>query len=83
MNDVKREALELVDRLPDDCTWADVAYQVFVVAEVKKGLEEIEAGLGISHEEMKKEMEEWRSSYGRRMPEPISDTSMPTLPATP
>ncbi|HEY5838493.1 MAG: hypothetical protein WAM70_06845 [Pyrinomonadaceae bacterium] len=41
---IKEEARRLVDSLPDDSTWEDLMYQIYVREAVEKGLADAEAG---------------------------------------
>jgi hypothetical protein len=51
---VNDEARRLVDSLPDDTTWSDVMYEIYVRQELEKGVADIEAGRFKDHEEVKK-----------------------------
>jgi hypothetical protein len=41
---IKEEARRLVDSLPDDSTWEDLMYQIYVREAVEKGLDDAQAG---------------------------------------
>jgi hypothetical protein len=41
---VKVEAHELVDRLPEDATWEDLQYQIYVRQAIEAGLRDSRAG---------------------------------------
>ena len=41
---IKEEARKLVDSLPDDSTWEDLMYHIYVREAVEKGLADAEAG---------------------------------------
>ena len=41
---IKEEAKRLVESLPDDSTWEDLMYQIYVREAVEKGLADAEAG---------------------------------------
>ncbi len=57
-NDVKQAMQELVERLPDECTWDEVMYQVYVRQKIEAGLEDIAQGRVLSHEEVFEELEQ-------------------------
>ena len=40
---VKQQAHELIDQLPDDATWRDVVYEMVVRREIELGLADSEA----------------------------------------
>ncbi len=41
---VKDEARRLVDQLPDDATWDDLLYQIYVRQSIEAGLEDCRQG---------------------------------------
>jgi predicted transcriptional regulator len=51
---VKEEARKLIERLPDDATWEDLQYEIYVRQAVDAGLKDSEEGRTISHEEARK-----------------------------
>ena len=51
----KSRAKYLLNHLPDDVTWEQIQYHVYVLAEIAKGEAEIEDGRGITLEEMEEE----------------------------
>ncbi len=48
---IKPDARQLVDSLPESATWDDLAYEVYVRASIEAGLADAEAGRMLSHEE--------------------------------
>lgn len=70
MHAVGEVALDVLQRLPDDCTWEDVRYHLYVAKSVMAGLEDIEVGRTISQEEMKKRVGQWLTSPGPSAPLP-------------
>ena len=51
----KSRAKYLINHLPDDVTWEQIQYHVYVLTEIAKGEAEIEDGRGITLEEMEEE----------------------------
>lgn len=51
---IKQAALDLVQSLPDDATWADLQYKLQVREKIERGLADIDAGRVVSHEEIKR-----------------------------
>jgi len=51
---VKEELSRLIDRLPDEVTWDDVMYEIYVRQKIEEGLKAADEGRLISHEEVKK-----------------------------
>ncbi len=41
---IKQQAYDLVNQLPDDATWDDLVYQVVLRREIEKGIEDSDAG---------------------------------------
>ncbi len=54
MSIVKEEAKKLVELLPDDATWDDIMYQIYVRTKVEAGIAAAEAGRVVPHAEVKK-----------------------------
>jgi predicted transcriptional regulator len=52
MNDVKNAVLELAQQLPNECTWDEVMYRIFVRQKIDAGLKDADAGRTISHEDV-------------------------------
>ena len=42
--DIKQEAHRLVDRLPQDASWDDLMYEIYVRQAIEAGLEDSDAG---------------------------------------
>lgn len=51
---VKEKIIETIRALPDDASLDDVMEHLYFMSKVERGLEEIEAGNLIPHEEVKK-----------------------------
>jgi predicted transcriptional regulator len=49
--DVKREALRLVEQLPEHASWDDLMYEIYVRQAVEQGIADADAGRVISHDE--------------------------------
>jgi hypothetical protein len=71
MKTAKQEALDLLERLPDDVSMDTLLAELHFKASVLRGLEEAMRGEGTSHAEVKKRVRAWRESSGRRK---LSDT---------
>jgi hypothetical protein len=52
---VKKQAHELIDELPDNATWDELAYRIAVRASIERGLADAEAGRLIPVEEVMRE----------------------------
>ncbi len=51
---VKEEARRLVENLPEDVTWDDLMYQIYVRQTIEAGLADSEAGRVIEVEDIRK-----------------------------
>jgi predicted transcriptional regulator len=58
----KEIALETIRALPDDCSLEEFAERVEFMAAVQKGLDQLDAGEGIPHEDVKRQLASWLSS---------------------
>ncbi|KEQ26878.1 hypothetical protein ET33_29475 [Paenibacillus tyrfis] len=58
---LKDEVKQIIDNLPDDCSLEDIQYTLYVRKKIQKGLDDIDKGDVISHEEMEKRMSKWRN----------------------
>ena len=59
MNAIKQEAYELIQKLPDNCTFEDIQYHFYVLEKVKKGLDRANKGEILSNSEAKKRLNKW------------------------
>jgi len=57
----KEIALESIQRLPDDTSLDVIAEQMDFLAGIRKGLDQIERGETVSHEEVKRQLATWLS----------------------
>ncbi len=51
---IKRNAIELISSLPDNSTWDDIMYEIYVKQKIEKGFNDIKNGKLSSQEEVKK-----------------------------
>jgi hypothetical protein len=62
----KQLCLALIQRLPDDCTLEQIAYEVHVAQKIERGLEAVKQGNVFTHEEaglrLKVRMDRWRKA---------------------
>ena len=55
----KEIVLETIRELPDNCSIDEIAERIEFLAAVQKGLDQLDSGEGIPHEEMKKQLASW------------------------
>jgi hypothetical protein len=65
MSQAKEEALELIRRLPDTATTADILDELYFKEQVDRGLQDVVEDRTISHQELKERLLQWRRSAGR------------------
>ena len=58
MSTVKESVLELAQRLPEECTWDDVMYEIYVRQKIEAGIRDADEGRTVQHEEVFQEFEE-------------------------
>ncbi len=56
MQAVKESARQVVDSMPDQCTWDDLLYELYVRQKIDQGLDDLENGRMIPHEEVRRMM---------------------------
>ena len=50
--DIRPDAHHLVDQLPDNASWDDLRYQIYVRQAIDRGIADADAGRMIPHEEV-------------------------------
>ena len=54
MANVKEAAKKLIDHLPDQATWDDIVYEMYVKQKIEAGLQAVREGRTIPHEEIER-----------------------------
>ena len=54
MNAVKKEVKALLDKLPDDCTFEDIQYHLYVMGKIQRGIKSLDEGKVIPHKDAAK-----------------------------
>lgn len=54
MPSVKQEVNSLLNRLPDDCSFEDIQYHLYVLQKIERGLKDSAEGRVYSQEEVEK-----------------------------
>ena len=60
MPSAKEETIRLLKELPDNSTFEEIQYHLYVRQKIQRGIEDIEDGRIYSQEDMEKRMEKWR-----------------------
>ncbi len=58
-HNAKQDAIQIIERLPDDVALDEIVYRLYVVNKIRLGMQDIEAGRGISSEALAQEIEQW------------------------
>ena len=53
MSTTKEDAMELISRLPEEVTWEDIMYRLYVKRKIGEGIKAAEEGRVVSHDEVK------------------------------
>ena len=61
MNSAKSEVKSLLDKLPDDCTFEDVQYHLYVISKVRRGIERAEQEGALGQDEVERKLSKWTS----------------------
>ena len=56
---MKETILEMIRKLPDDVTLADVMAELYFRQKVDQGLRELDEGKGIPHEQARERLQKW------------------------
>jgi len=52
MSTTKEEALQLISRLPEEVTWEDIMYRLYVKRKIDEGINAAEEGRTVTHDEV-------------------------------
>ncbi|MFQ5639464.1 MAG: hypothetical protein ACE5IR_15875 [bacterium] len=59
MSTAKEEVKKLLEKIPDDCSFEDIQYHIYVRAKIDHGLKDINEGRVLSQEEVERRMAKW------------------------
>lgn len=59
MSTPKDEVRKLLDRLPDEASFEDIQYHIYVREKVERGLKDVEEGRVLSRQEVERRMPKW------------------------
>jgi hypothetical protein len=59
MATVKEEVRRMIESLPDDATWEDVQYSIYVRERIERGRREAADGKILSEDEIERRMKPW------------------------
>lgn len=56
---LKQEALDAIQRLPDNADIEEIMYRLYVINQIRQGMQEAAEGKGINSEDLLRDMEKW------------------------
>ena len=59
MSTVKDEVQSLLSKLPDDCTYEDIQYHLYVIEKIQRGIRRAETEGTLSQEEAEERFRRW------------------------
>jgi hypothetical protein len=59
MSNLKTLTIDLIRKLPDNCTLEDIQYELYFKAKVEKGLTDIKKKRVLTEDDMDKEIKSW------------------------
>jgi predicted transcriptional regulator len=59
MSTAKEEVRKMLDQLPDEASFEDIQYHIYVREKIERGLKDIQEGRVLSQEDVEKRMSKW------------------------
>jgi len=59
MENAKRQALDLIEQLPDDSSFEDIQYHLYVREKVERGMHDLKRKRVLSQKEVERRMKKW------------------------
>jgi predicted transcriptional regulator len=59
MQHVKEEMRHILEQLPDNATWDDVQYHIYVRQKIDRGLDDVARGRLLTEEDFDRRMRRW------------------------
>ena len=59
MRTAKEEVKKMLDQMPDDATFEDIQYHIYVQEKIERGLKDIQEGRLLTQEEIEQRMSKW------------------------
>ena len=59
MNTAKEQVRKMLDQLPDDASFEDIQYHIYVREKIEHGLKDIQEGHVLTQEEVEERMSKW------------------------
>ena len=59
MKTAKEEVRRMLEQIPDDATFEDIQYHIYVREKIERGLKDVKEGRLLSQEEVEQRMSKW------------------------
>ena len=59
MPTAKEEVRDLLEKIPDDSTFEDIQYHIYLREKIRKALDDVEAGRVLTQDEAEARMDKW------------------------
>ncbi len=59
MSTAKEDVRHLLEEMPDDASYEEIQYRIYVRQKIEAALTDVEAGRTVSHDEAKKRLARW------------------------
>ncbi len=59
MSTAKDEVKKLLDKIPNEASFEDIQYHIYVRQKIERGLQDIEEGKVVRQEEIERRMSKW------------------------
>lgn len=56
---IKQKACEVISRMPEESTWEDILYHLYVLECIERGERDIEDGRTLTHDEVERRLAKW------------------------
>lgn len=56
MQTAKQAARQIIEQVPEQASWDDIMYELYVKQKIEKGIKAVEEGRVVSHDEAKKRL---------------------------
>jgi len=63
MSKAKEEVRKMLDQIPDDASFEDIQYHIYVCQKIERGLKDIEEGRVLTQEEVERRMSRWLARH--------------------
>lgn len=59
MQTAKKEVQKILESVPDNATYEDIQYHIYVREKIERGLKDVQEGRVVDQEEIEKRMSQW------------------------